>query len=94
MQGLKLNIIKKGPLVFNILKREQSGQHFRFPSIFLSKKLCDVFVQISLLVKGSVNNKSTSTQVMAWHRIDRGLLQEPMVTKFIYMHMHVNDPMS
>ena len=36
----------------------------------------------------------TSTQVMAWHRIDRRLLQEPMVTKFIYMHMHVNDPMS
>ena len=73
-------------ILFNTLSPRQNGHHFAdviFKSIFLNENYC-ILIEISVkcVPRGTVNNKPSLVQIIAWRRTGDKLLSEPMTAYF------------
>ena len=59
-----------------------------FKCIFINEKCISIRISLKYIPKGSINNKWSLVQVMAWHRTGDKPLPEPVLTHFTDAYMH------
>ena len=56
--------------------------------IFVKEKFCTLIrISLKFVAKGPIDNNPALVQIMAWHRIGKKSLFEPMLTWFIDAYM-------
>ena len=75
----------------------QNGCHFAddiFKNMFLYKTSILIQIALKYLSMNPINDKSSSVQIMAWHRIGAKPLSELMMVHFINKHRSYSAAMS